>query len=188
MTRCLVPRGCGGFFDFLSWKLALGALLGVSLSEGALLQEEFVGSFTDFVAEVEPRLQCALLPVVGLEAAREATAEALAYGWEHWDRIRPMENPSGYLYRVARNKARRFSLRRVMLPEVPSAEMPWIEPGLPAALSRLSEKQRTVVLLVYAFGWRQSEVADLLGLGHGAVQKHAERGLAKLRSAFGGVR
>ena len=149
-----------------------------------MLQDELVGSFTEFVAEVEPRLQSALLPVVGVEAAREATAEALAYGWEHWERVRSMENPGGYLYRIARNKARRFRGRRVQLPRAPSADMPWIEPGLPDALSHLSEKQRLVVVLVYAFGWKQSEVADFLGMGHGAVQKHAERGLAKLRSAL----
>ncbi len=153
-----------------------------------MLQEELVSSFTEFVAEVEPRLHCALLPVMGLEAAREATAEALAYAWEHWNRIQSMENPGGYLYRVARSKARRLWGRRVLLPAAPSADMPWIEPGLPDALSDLSDKQRTVVVLVYAFGWKQSEVADLLEMGHGTVQKHAERGLAKPRSAFGGER
>ena len=39
-------------------------------------------SFTEFVEEVEPRLRNALIPTLGLDGAREATAEALGYGWE----------------------------------------------------------------------------------------------------------
>jgi hypothetical protein len=49
----------------------------------------------------------ALAAAAGIEAGREATAEALAYGWEHWDRVGSMENPVGYLYRVGRSKARK---------------------------------------------------------------------------------
>lgn len=142
--------------------------------------------FTDFVLEVEPRLHAALIPSIGLDHAREATAEALAWAWEHWDRVEPMDNAPGYLYRVARTKARKLYKGKPVLPPAPSDDMPWIEPGLPAAISRLSDRQRVVVGLVYAFGWTQADVAELLGLSHGAVQKHAERGLKRLRSALGG--
>jgi predicted RNA polymerase sigma factor len=65
-----------------------------------------VDTFTSFVRDVEERLRHSLIPSVGLDAATEATAEALAYGWENWDRLRHMDNPAGYLYRVARTKAR----------------------------------------------------------------------------------
>ena len=68
-------------------------------------------SFTTFVKDVEPKLRHSLIPVVGLEAGTEATAAALAYGWEHWDRLRSMDTPAGYLYRVARTKARQASSR-----------------------------------------------------------------------------
>ena len=142
--------------------------------------------FTDFVVEVEPRLHAALIPSIGLDHAREATAEALAWAWEHWDRIERMDNAPGYLYRVARTKARKLYKGKPVLPPAPSDDMPWIEPGLPAAIARLSDRQRVVVGLVYAFGWTQADVAELLGLSHGAVQKHAERGLKRLRSALGG--
>jgi hypothetical protein len=30
-------------------------------------------------------------------AGRDAAADALAYGWEHWERIKDMKNPIGYL-------------------------------------------------------------------------------------------
>ena len=64
-------------------------------------------SFTSFVEEVEPRLKRALCVGFGIESGVEATADALAYGWEHWERIETMENPAGYLYQVGRSRARK---------------------------------------------------------------------------------
>ncbi len=62
--------------------------------------------------------------------------------------------------------------------------MPWVEPGLPRALARLSKQQRTAVVLVHAFGWTFREVAELTGVKPTTVQNHLERGLAKLRDAL----
>ena len=39
--------------------------------------------------------------------------------------------------------------------------------------------------LIYGYGWTMSEVAELLGTAKTTVQKHAERGLAKLRTTLG---
>lgn len=142
--------------------------------------------FTDFVRDVEPRLHVALVALMGSDDAREATADALLWAWENWERVAEMENPGGYLYRVARSKARRLFKRPPALPAAPVAELPWIEPALPSAVARLSENQRVVVVLVHALGWTQAEVARYLGLSHGAVQKHSERGLKRLRSSLGG--
>ncbi|MCP3977145.1 MAG: hypothetical protein GY720_21865 [bacterium] len=143
--------------------------------------------FTDFVREVEPRLHAALIALMGTDNAREATADALLWAWENWDRVETMDNPGGYLYRVARTKARRLFRKPPVLPAAsPAAEMPWVEPGLPAAIARLPEKQRVVTVLVHALGWTQAETARYLGLTHGTVQKHSERGLARLRSSLGG--
>jgi DNA-directed RNA polymerase specialized sigma24 family protein len=41
-------------------------------------------AFSQFVTEVEPRLRRALVALRGAEAGRDATAEALAWAWEHW--------------------------------------------------------------------------------------------------------
>jgi hypothetical protein len=60
-----------------------------------------VDSFTAFAKRVTPRLKAALVAAVGVDRAPDAAAEALAYGWEHWDDLRAMDIPAGYLYRVA---------------------------------------------------------------------------------------
>jgi RNA polymerase sigma-70 factor (ECF subfamily) len=148
-----------------------------------------VDSFTRFVSEVQPHLMHALAARYGSDLGREATAEALAYGWEHWDRIRGMENPAGYLYRVGKHSGARLKRPRRWanpgLPRVPG-RLPWVEPGLPRALGKLSVRQRQAVVLVNAFGYSHSEVAELLEVSKATVQTHADRGLARLRAQLGG--
>src|SRR5690606_8723521 len=55
--------------------------------------------FEAFARDARPRLVRALAPSRGQEAL-EGASEALAYAWEHWDEVRRMENPLGYLFRV----------------------------------------------------------------------------------------
>ena len=143
-----------------------------------------VDSFIEFFKEAEPSLRSALGAALGVERGADAAAEALAYGWEHWERIRVMDNPTGYLFRVGRSRAPRIR-RSPLPPAVPSEEMPWVEPGLPRALSRLSEKQRVTVLLVHSFGWTYAEVAELMEVSLGTVQSHMNRGMRRLRTTLG---
>lgn len=142
-------------------------------------------SFTSFVEEIEPRLKRALCVRYGIDRGVEATADALAYGWEHWDRIEGMENRAGYLYQVGRSRARTRRGPRPEFPSFPRNASPWIEPGLPAALARLSESQRQSVWLVHGFEWSLTETAALLGVSVSSVRKHLERGEKKLRRALG---
>ncbi|CAN5737327.1 hypothetical protein BH23ACT4_BH23ACT4_11450 [soil metagenome] len=117
--------------------------------------------FASFVEETEPRLLRALVSSFGSEVGREATRDALAYAWENWSRVSEMDNPVGYLFRVGQSRSRSYRRERVWFPEVPSRELPDVDPRLPAALGQLSRMQRA------------------------AVRKHAERGLAKLRRSLG---
>lgn len=144
-------------------------------------------AFTDFARVAEPRLRLALGAAFGFDLAQEATADALAFAWEHWDRVVKSSNPVGFVFGVGRNKARRSLSRRHLpyLPPVASAEIPWVEPGLPGALSRLSERQREVVMLLHCFEWTLNEVSELLGLSKGTVQVHERRAMARLRKDLG---
>ena len=148
-------------------------------------QHTLAVSFTEFVRDVEPRLRQALCAAFGGDRGRESTAQALAYGWEHWDRIRKMDNPAGYLWGVGRNAARRRRFPRPTFPELPVDTMPWIEPGLPNAMARLSERERLAVMLVNGLEWTYSEVADLLGVSKSTVQTQVERAMVKLRKHIG---
>jgi DNA-directed RNA polymerase specialized sigma24 family protein len=145
-----------------------------------------IDAFRSFVAENEPRVRQALSARLGHQTGREATAEALSYAWEHWDRIEKMENPVGYLYVVGRDRGRRSLIRKhpVFYPVDP-ARLPWVEPSLPSALERLPDRQREVVVLLHCFQWTMSEVADLLEISKSTVQNHAERGMASLRISIG---
>ncbi len=138
--------------------------------------------FEAFVHRVEPRLRIALTAVFGQDAGRDATASALAYGWEHWDRVSEMENPVGYLYRVGLTSQRRH--KEPVWHVVPDDSLHSIEPALPAAIAGLSERQRLAVILVHAYGWERGEVARLAGVSVSAVDTHLARGLAKLRQSL----
>ena len=85
------------------------------------------------------------------------------------------------------NRARRNLNRQrvVFLPPVLSSEIPWVEPGLPGALGRLSVRQREVIMLLHCFEWTLTEVSELLGLTRGTVQIHERRGMARLRRDLG---
>ena len=144
---------------------------------------EVPDEFEVFFAEVEPRLRRALVAGLGGERGREATAEAMGWAWEHWERVRTMANPGGYLYRVGRSRTR-GRRRTVMFASPAEVSAPWVEPALAPALVALSEQQRVVVVLVHGYGWSQREVADLLGVTPSTVQTHLERALGRLRAAL----
>ena len=151
-----------------------------------LLDELGIDSFDGFVRSFEPRLREALSAALGSDLGREATAEALAYAWEQWPRVREMDNPAGYVFAVGRDKGRKLIRRRpVALLPVDPQRTPWVEPALPSALGRLPHQQRVVVMLLHSFEWTMSEVAELLGVSKSTVQSYSERGLARLREEMG---
>ena len=141
--------------------------------------------FHAFVVEVEPRLRRSLVALCGPDRAREAVQLALIYAWDHWDRVRQMDNPSGYLYRVARSRIRWRRSLRVLSVRGEDGRMPHVEPGLERALGRLTEQQRVVVLLVKGAQWTYQEVADHLNVSVSTVRTHLDRGLDRLRSELG---
>jgi len=143
----------------------------------------------EFVLKEGAGLQRALVAGFGRDLGQEAMSEALAYGWAHWDRIRSLENRAGYLYRVGYRWALRTKSRRrpPVVVDAPDRGEPVIEPGLARALESLSERQRTVLLLIEGYGWTYAEVAHLTGLSRGAVETHAQRGIKKIRGLLGVV-
>ncbi len=139
-------------------------------------------AFSDFVAAGEPRLRRALVGALGAERGRDATLAALGYAWANWDRVRGMAHPVAYLYRVGQSQTR--PRRRRVLHDPVAAMEPWVEPGLRAALSDLSARQRCAVVLIHGFDWPVGDVAELLGVSENTTRTHLKRGLDRLRAAL----
>jgi DNA-directed RNA polymerase specialized sigma24 family protein len=140
--------------------------------------------FDVFVAGAEPKLRRALVAALGQDAGLEATSIALAYAWENSDRVRKMENPCGYLYRVGRTRVHRRRREPIFL-AVPDQVAHEVEPKLPGALERLSEKQRAAVMMVHAEGWARGEAAAALNISVSSLDTHLARGLRRLRAELG---
>jgi len=143
--------------------------------------------FATFFSHAEPRLRRALVAAYGAERGPEAVAEALGWAWAHWARVRTMDNPVGYLYRVGQSRSRPRRSPPVFPPPaaIPSTDPAWVEPDLPRALATLSERERLAVVLIEGFGWTFREVAEMAGVSPSSVQSYQARGLRKLRAALG---
>lgn len=147
-----------------------------------VMEDRRAGGFELFVQHVEARLLRAFTLLRGDDAGRDATAEALAWAWEHWDRVQEMSNPVGYLYRVGSSLTRRRETRLFFV--TPDDEHRF-EPGLVPALERLPDRQRTAVVLVHGCGWTHQEVADALSISRASVGTHVSRAMARLRKEMG---
>jgi DNA-directed RNA polymerase specialized sigma24 family protein len=142
--------------------------------------------FADFVADAEPRLRRALVAAFGPGVGRDATIDALSWGWEHWARLRKMKNPVGYLFRVGQSHGRRtlrIDERQGRLVGADDLATGPVEPDveLVAALRKLSDQQRVAVVLVHGHGLPLREVAEVMSVSVATVRQHVSRGLARLR-------
>lgn len=147
-------------------------------------------AFDAFVRADGQRLRRAMTSQYGVDIGCESTDAAMAWAWEHWDRLRPMANPAGYLYRVAQTQARRAISRGrpVTFPNEPSRATepgsPSVDSALAQALRQLPERQRVAVLLVHVYGWTPTEVGEITGAPAVTVRSHLRRGLRQLRTSL----
>lgn len=135
------------------------------------------------VREVEPRLRQALVATLGPTDGREATVDALSWAWEHWDTLTDVSNKVGYLYRVGQSAARRYRIRPLPLDITREAvaRQPETTHELLGLVAKLPVQQRTVVVLVHAYGWSQADAAATLQISASTVAEHLRRALARLR-------
>jgi RNA polymerase sigma factor (sigma-70 family) len=141
-------------------------------------------SFETFIAAAQPRLRRAFVARFGVEHGNDVTADVLAYAWEHWETLASAANPVGLLYRVGQSRARRYRrwARPPTFPAEPSLPGSHFEPGLGAALGRLSDDQRVAVILVHSYGWTYAEAAEALGIPISTFRNHLHRGMTRLRT------
>ena len=140
-------------------------------------------AFEDFARLEGLRLRRALVGRYGLQLGTDLHADVMARAWEDWSRIGAMENPVGYLWRVAESDSRRYqrwALRSRFpdwIPEVPTIA----DHDLLLSLGSLTPDQRVAVVMVHAHKASYKEVAELLDVPVTTVTNLVHRGLARLR-------
>lgn len=146
----------------------------------------FSEDFESFFNEAEASVRRALVSKFGAELGREAAAEAFVAAWRSWTKIRTVESPAGYVYRIGE----RWAARQTSKPRVATRLFPtevadrYVDIDLAEALATLTDRQRQAVALVAGLGMTHAQAADFMGCARSSVQNHVERGLARLRACL----
>lgn len=151
--------------------------------------------FEEFYAQEHGRLCRSLTLMCGdAEQAADCLADAFERACVRWDHVRLLEDPAGWVRRVAINRlhdARRTLVRRDALlvrigvdPDVAAADTGSDDTVL-AAVAGLSDQQRAVVALHYLDDQPVDEVAEVLGLSTGTVKYHLHQARRRLRAVVG---
>jgi RNA polymerase sigma factor (sigma-70 family) len=146
-------------------------------------------SFDRFYRLHRPRIAKALTFALGdVDLAAEATDEAFVRAYERWGKVRKLDRPDAWVYRVATNWATSVLRRRRRSPHrlyEPSAESLAIaDPAVHQSLAALDVKHRSVVVCRYLLGWSVAETAAALGVREGTVKSRLHRALVTLQSAL----
>jgi DNA-directed RNA polymerase specialized sigma24 family protein len=137
--------------------------------------------------ELEPRLREALFAYGDPAEIDDAIGETFVVLCDKAVEVLAMDNPRGYLYRVARDKVRGPRRLRPVLPPVRPELQPDVTPELLPALAKLTRPQRTAVFLGAGMGWTWEEIAEFLGTSQSTARNHYRRGITKLRHDLGEV-
>jgi RNA polymerase sigma factor (sigma-70 family) len=123
-------------------------------------------------------------------AAEDATAEAFARAYAHWDTVADHPNPRAWVLRVAwnyyRSSWRRWEGRWSADPPGPKppASEPWSDPDLVAAIRGLPQGQREVIVLIALGELTPTQAAQVLGKAVGTVRSQLFRARVALRQAL----
>ncbi len=136
--------------------------------------------FEDFYAQSWDSIYRPLAVILGdASLASEAVDEAMTRAYERWSSVSRMENPAGWVYRVAANWARSWLRRAQRVRVLHEASTGWVdqlpEPGLSKAMSELSPAHREVVVLRYLLDWSEADVAEALHVRRGTVKGRLSR-------------
>ena len=152
------------------------------------------GEFSAFCAQHYPRLVGALGLHCGDRAVGEELAqETLARVWSHWAKVRELDDPARWMYRVAinlstsffrRKGAERRAHQRGVEGYRPEEEDAATAIAVRAAVSGLSKRKRTALILRYYLDLPFAEVARLMDAPESTVKSLARRAMEDLRGEF----
>jgi RNA polymerase sigma-70 factor (ECF subfamily) len=144
-----------------------------------------------FRREFPPITRTAYLVVGDWEVARELAQDAFVQALRHWDKVRTLESPGGWVRRVAirdavRARARDSRRRELHLGAGTAADAaPTTSVDVRDALMTLPARQRAVVALHYLDDRPVAEIAELLGCSSGTVKTHLARARQALAARLG---
>jgi RNA polymerase sigma factor (sigma-70 family) len=175
--------------------LDLGAMVEEARSDGGIPTATANGSFDSFVQEHSVRLvQSLSLISQDRELAWDAAQDAFLKLYLRWDSVGELRDPVAWLYRVALNRCsdyRRIIARSTRLKEriKNASTRSWIEPRfaqteLTLTFSALPRRQRTAATLYYLADMSTEEVARVMGVSQGTVDRHLFRAREALRSSM----
>jgi RNA polymerase sigma-70 factor, ECF subfamily len=142
-------------------------------------------TFDSFYAGSVRRLISQLYALTGSRAeAEDVVQEAYARAWQRWDRVSAYGDPEGWVrtvaYRISVSSWRRAVNRGVAHrrygadPPAPEISPDYV--AIIAALRKISESQRRVVVLHHLVGLSVNEIARETGDSPGAVKTRLSRG------------
>ncbi|MBN1458248.1 MAG: sigma-70 family RNA polymerase sigma factor [Armatimonadetes bacterium] len=123
--------------------------------------------------------------------AEDAAQEAFLQLLVHWPRVRAMDDPVGWVYRVGINRCRDYRraarranriAERILQPAPSRQEAPWSSGvEVMSVLASLPRRQRMVAVLFFVAGHSTAEIAHTMGISQGAVGSHLHKARKKLR-------
>lgn len=150
--------------------------------------------FSEFYEERYGQVVRTVALAIGDRAhAEDATQEAFMRAYRKWRRVRAMERPDSWLVVVAMNAARRRWRRTPALADESVTDVSVDDHSgsvvtaitVRAALDRLTDRQREVVVLRYLADLSTRDIASALGCAEGTVRATLHQSLTKLRVAAG---
>jgi RNA polymerase sigma factor (sigma-70 family) len=150
--------------------------------------------FDTFYQEEHERLFKALYFVTGnRHDAQELMQDAFLRLWERWDEIERIDDPTGYLFRVALNGFRMRRRRAAMAVRkaipVPERRDLFLDAEMRADVRQLllevTTRQRAALVLVDLLGYPSEQAAHILRVRPSTVRALAMKGRRALRAMEG---
>lgn len=147
-------------------------------------------SFETFFEQTHQRLFGGLCLVTGnRHEAEEIMQDAYLKLWERWDRVSGMDDPRGFLFKIAmngfRSRYRRASVairnRISLAPTVDDLAAVEDRDEVVRILRPLSPAERAAIILTSMFDYSSEEAGRLLGVKAATVRAHATRARAGAR-------
>jgi RNA polymerase sigma factor (sigma-70 family) len=125
--------------------------------------------------------------------AEEVAQDAFLAVWERWDRVEHMDDPAGYLYRVAMNTARKRFRRAALAARVrvtprggdDSIDAADDRTTVGAALRALTPRQRLAIVLTDLLDLTADDAGSVMGVRPSTVRALAAQGRAAMRTTIG---